>query len=244
MTKTSAVIILGMHRSGTSSLAGSLQQAGLFLGKVFEANPFNKKGNRESAEIMKLNTDVLQYNGGDWDRPPASISWTEDHAVRRDSILQSLSSGGARVWGFKDPRTTLTLPFWREAINDVQLVGTFRHPLSVAKSLNQRDKFALENGVHVWYMYNVRLLQYLTEKEFPLLCFDVGGAQYANDLHRVCTYLALDCESGKETSFFDPTLRHQSTFQEEDSLPDVVRDLYVSLMKIYRAQSHSGSTQL
>ena len=57
-TATPVVLVLGMHRSGTSCLAGSLQQAGLELGDVFTSNPFNKKGNREHRDVMtSLNLD-------------------------------------------------------------------------------------------------------------------------------------------------------------------------------------------
>ena len=54
------VAVLGMHRSGTSALAGSLEQHGLFLGRVSTSNPHNPKGNRESAEVRRLNEDVLR----------------------------------------------------------------------------------------------------------------------------------------------------------------------------------------
>ena len=53
------ILILGMHRSGTSCLAGSLQQQGVYLGEVHEWNPHNLKGNRENPHIMALNEGLL-----------------------------------------------------------------------------------------------------------------------------------------------------------------------------------------
>ena len=88
----SPILILGMHRSGTSCLAGSLQQRGLFLGEVYEARPHNRKGNRENQRIMDLNNAVLATSDGAWDRPPARLSWERAAAIERDAIVAALRS--------------------------------------------------------------------------------------------------------------------------------------------------------
>jgi len=124
------VLILGMHRSGTSSLAGCLQDRGLHLGEVSEKNPFNSKGNRENPWVMRLNNSVLLKSGGKWNNPPDKISWTEDLALERDDLVAFFKHSGARHWEFKDPRTLLTLPFWEEGISRIAFVGTFRHPMA------------------------------------------------------------------------------------------------------------------
>ena len=67
-----SILILGMHRSGTSCLAGSLQEAGLYLGEVNTTAPHNAKGNRESRTIVALHDGLLQANGGAWDAPPGT----------------------------------------------------------------------------------------------------------------------------------------------------------------------------
>src|SRR5690606_27118212 len=111
---------------GTSCLAGSLQQRGLFLGQVYESRPYNRKGNRENQRIMDLNEAVLAASGGAWDRPPARLAWSRAEAAERDAIVAGMEAGAAgAAWGFKDPRTLLTLPFWRERLPDARFVGTF-----------------------------------------------------------------------------------------------------------------------
>mgnify|MGYP004104874427 FL=1 len=70
-----------MHRSGTSCLTGTIEQCGVALGEVFTENPYNKKGNRESAQIQALNNDVLETNGGAWDRPVAVTQWTFEQST-------------------------------------------------------------------------------------------------------------------------------------------------------------------
>src|SRR5262245_42923170 len=138
MSSRSIVAILGMHRSGTSCLAGSLQQRGLNLGTVFTANPHNLKGNRENAEIMALNDEVLGFSDGAWDRPPSTLKWTRAHGERRDAIVDRVTGDGIAS-GFKDPRTLLTLPFWQESGAGFRFAGTFRHPALVARSLDARN---------------------------------------------------------------------------------------------------------
>ena len=70
-----------MHRSGTSLLTGTLQEAGLVLGDVVTAAPHNRKGNRESLPIRALHDDLMQRAGGDWDRPPQQVSWQPVHTA-------------------------------------------------------------------------------------------------------------------------------------------------------------------
>src|SRR5690606_15498004 len=85
-----ATLVLGMHRCGTSALAGSLQRRGLHLGPVQERNPHNLRGNRESLRVMHLNNAVLEHSGGAWDNPPPSVSWTSEHIAERELIVRSL----------------------------------------------------------------------------------------------------------------------------------------------------------
>ena len=72
--------VLGMHRSGTSWLAGSLEEMGVALGEVSTADPHNRKGNRESPELMALHDGVLRGNDGSWKRPPRRRVWTAEQS--------------------------------------------------------------------------------------------------------------------------------------------------------------------
>lgn len=205
------IIILGMHRSGTSSLAGSLQQGGLHLGEVHEWNPHNQKGNRESQKIMELNDAVLAFNGAAWDVPPNSpLIWNDQLSVQRDEILQSFRSCDSTAVGFKDPRTLLTLDFWLDAGVGFQFAGTFRHPLSVANSLKVRSGMSLDKGLSLWEAYNKKLLARLSLQPFPVLCFDVEVQGYQKNLVTVMNLLGLSGASGGPGPFFESDLRHHA----------------------------------
>lgn len=231
------VLILGMHRSGTSCLTGSLQQMGLFLGDVHTCNPFNLKGNRESDRIVVLNNTILEKNAGEWCSPPTTMEWDESDALERDTIIHDMTeaSGGA-IWGFKDPRCLFTFPFWAEGLDDFQSVGTFRHPVSVAQSLYFRNQIPLDEGLALWCAYNERLLELLQQYHFPLVSFDVGADQYLASVESVAAYLGLTGSPNEDQTFFEESLRKQRGYCAEP-VPDTCLALYQALQEFCLLQT-------
>ncbi|MBI2994959.1 MAG: sulfotransferase [Gammaproteobacteria bacterium] len=235
------VIILGMHRSGTSCLAGSLQRAGLHLGEVITAAPFNRRGNRENQRIQDLNEEILVANGGSWDAPPRTVAWQPQHRAARDDILREYA--GVEHWGFKDPRTLLTLDGWLEMLDDVRFVGTFRHPARVAKSLLARNRDSAERWLTLWMVYNSKLLEVFERHPFPLVDFDLDDAHYQDRLERLRlelglpgTISGLPAERPREQlddavpgAFFDPGLRKRLETSDIPLPPDV-EALYARLL--------------
>ncbi|MCB1776381.1 MAG: sulfotransferase family protein [Candidatus Competibacteraceae bacterium] len=206
-THPSVILVLGMHRSGTSCLAGSLEEAGLYLGEVNTAAPHNAKGNRESRAIMDLQNDLLRANGGDWDVPPKRVIWSAEHRARRDAIIAGYPLD--RIWGFKDPRTLLTLPGWLEALPAVGFVGTFRHPLAVAASLYARNQAPVEKSLTLWSHYNRCLLDYQRTFNFPMVCFDWPPERYRQSLLTLIPALRLSIPP-EGLTFFESALRRNA----------------------------------
>ena len=147
------IIILGMHRSGTSLIARVLERLGLFVGR-------RKEYNHEAWLLLKLNDWLLAQCAARWDHP-APIDLLLDTADVRaqtarylDDLLGSpraisylgwrryLRHGHPRrlpgPWGWKDPRTTFTLPLWRDVFADVRIIHIRRHGVDVAASLMTR----------------------------------------------------------------------------------------------------------
>lgn len=201
-----AVAVLGMHRSGTSALAGCLEEAGVFLGEVRSANRANPRGNRENLRIIALHKALLKRNGGAWDRPPERVAWSRRACWRRDRIIRSFARHP--VWGFKDPRALLCLDGWLEALPELRCVGIFRHPVLVARSLERRNGFPLERGLALWLDYNRRLLHYHDLLDFPLLSFDEDGPVFLDKVKQVVAGLGLGLEPDR-IGFFNPDFRHQ-----------------------------------
>lgn len=200
-----AVIVLGMHRSGTSCLAGILESAGVNFGEVSKQNVFNLKGNRENLLIMELHDSLLRFNHGSWDSPPLAVTWPADLRQKRDRIIQEFAN--SQLWGFKDPRTLLMLEGWLEALQDVVLVGTFRHPLAVAGSLQERNGFTLEKCMNLWKTYNAKLLSYSDRYAFPLISFDLPATVYKEKVALILNRLGLKPRD-ESADFFEDSLRH------------------------------------
>jgi len=201
-----SVIILGMHRSGTSALAGSLEEAGLEMGEVVGAAPHNRKGNRENWAILQMQEDLLARNGGSWKNVPSAVRWFDLHRAVRDDFIAGFR--GAQVWGFKDPRNLLTLDGWLEVLPDAELVGIFRHPMLVASSLRRRDGLAIEEGLSLWCLYNEKLLALHRMRPFPLIEFDDDPDLFRRKLRFICEALRLPGRF-RAPRFFEDALRHR-----------------------------------
>jgi hypothetical protein len=252
MTSATTVIVLGMHRSGTSCLAGSLQAADLELGEVHTVNPYNKKGNRENQAVMDLHDSLLYLNGASWDAPKV-VEWDDEHRKLRDTIIESFRE--IPTWGFKDPRTCFTLDGWLEVLPETRLVGTFRNPKSVAQSLVARNQGlgSLEEWYKVWEAYNRRVLHFHKQEAFPIVDFDSPDSQYLRSLRAICRHLSLrspeenrawDCLKSFDLKglmaeligkgggvFFDPNLRSNVTTDVE-GLPESTVTIYRELQKV------------
>lgn len=221
--------ILGMHRSGTSCLTGCLEEAGLLLGNVITQAPHNKKGNRENLNIMDLHEQILRDNGLSWDTPSGSLEWSSVHQLLRDKIIETYPAN--KLWGFKDPRTLLTLDGWVEAIPTLELVGTYRHPISVAKSLQARNGFSFERSFNIWFAYNQLLLKYYNQFKFPIVSFDLSRGAYHEKLEYIVDILDLQLPKNG-FSFFENSLINNDVNEDETELPRNVTDLYQRLGQV------------
>lgn len=148
------IIIIGMHRSGTSLLTRLLEQLGLFVGR-------EKDENNESLFFQELNDWILCQAGTAWDNPLPTGWLVEDQAASShileyiQTILKSPLSrayvgrwnrlrcrtgfGLEHPWGWKDPRNTFTLLLWLKLFPEAKVIHIRRHGVDVAQSLKRRN---------------------------------------------------------------------------------------------------------
>ncbi|PCJ17028.1 MAG: sulfotransferase family protein [Gammaproteobacteria bacterium] len=231
---TLTVGILGMHRSGTSCLTGCLQEAGLYLGKHHRWNPYNRRGNRENQDFCDLNNSVLESNFASWKEPVSGCLWSEAQILQGQRLVEAYQS--FPQWGFKDPRTLLTLEGWCRIISDLQFVGVFRHPLCVAESLHKRDGLPYDQCFALWLFYNNRLLRVKREVYFPLLNFDWPKALFEQKVRGLAESFGLEGEhKNTEESFYTPSLKHQLA-DDWSGVPKSCRALYYELVAVSEEQ--------
>lgn len=221
------VAILGMHRSGTSCLTGSMQESGLFLGECHTWNKHNEKGNRENQKFVDLHDAILEANGGAWDAPPARVVWHEEHILKAKELLSA--HAGEPNFGFKDPRVLLVLEGWKRLCPIIEFIGIYRHPNAVAKSLEKRSSKSREASLALWYSYNSVMYKEFKRKPFPILCFDDEEAVLDEKMIRVAGDLGFKNSNAQE-KFYTAELRHNDG-TGGPALPWKVRRLYNKLKK-------------
>ncbi len=223
--------MLGMHRSGTSCLTGSLQNAGLELGDASEWNKYNTRGNRENQAFVDFHEHLLRANGATWDTPPRKLKYTAEDVDRARALAASF--GDAR-WGFKDPRALLALPLWNQVIPEARYVGIFRHPLAVKASLQRRDARTSDRTcLELWYHYNRQLYRELRRRPFPLFSFDWDEERFHARLNEVLLDLNL-APLAEDQRFYTQSL-HNFSERDEKSIPWKLRRLYRKLQEFAQA---------
>lgn len=155
MNKT--FVVLGCHRSATSLIAKALQGAGVHMGdNLLQGLPDNPEGHFEDMDFLIKNVMIL---GGDhWDKP--------DTPLQDVDVTDLLARKNVRpLWGWKDPRTSLTIEKYYEHLEDPILVVSFRRPEHVGDSLARRGDMSREEGIKLAKDYNRKLIDFL-EKHF------------------------------------------------------------------------------
>ncbi|MEX1075291.1 MAG: sulfotransferase, partial [Pirellulales bacterium] len=155
-----ALVIAGMHRSGTSLVAGSCQAAGLRLGdRLLGAYRGNEAGHFEDLDFVEWHQLVLRANGLAPEgfvtqaTPPVPTAL----AQKAEALVAARRELG-ECWGWKDPRTTLHLEFWRHMVPEARFLFVVRRPWEVIDSLFRRgdEAFRLNppSAIQVWLHYN------------------------------------------------------------------------------------------
>jgi hypothetical protein len=139
--ESSPLVIVGMHRSGTSLTARWLQMCGLHLGsELVPATRANREGHFEDLEITRLHREILRRNGLTYLTPrDVPIKTTEQDHLEAQRLVTEREAGGS-AWGWKDPRTSLFLPFWHDIVPEARYLIVYRHYTQVVDSLLRRDK--------------------------------------------------------------------------------------------------------
>jgi hypothetical protein len=231
-----------MHRSGTSMVAKLLQQAGLNLGGEQDLMPAaaeNPEGFYEHLEFVRLNDEILNVAGAGWDCPPADGFDWEGEALdpfRERSRQQAAALWKRTPWGWKDPRTSLTLPFWRSALGPLRTVVVVRNPLEVVISLHRRNAFSTALGLTLWQIYGERVLADTLPDDRLVTHYDSFFLEPDREIARVLGFLDLDQNQDLQAlqTAAIPALRHHRKSVrdlEEHGIPAEVIDLYLRLCR-------------
>ncbi len=180
------VIVLGMHRSGTSLLSNILHLLGIdMVDQPTHASKSNETGFWERPDIVALQDEILQALGAPVGSPmhavPLKAGWWRNPEIRdlkkrlHDLMAEQLSKV-RRPWGFKDPRTCRLLPLWGEVLEELDVSPRFvwavRHPAEAAASMSLKNPQArpipVAQSEVMWLAYNYDILRH-AGRHWPII---------------------------------------------------------------------------
>ncbi|MEQ8335209.1 glycosyltransferase [Nisaea sp.] len=223
--KSTAVVILGMHRSGTSALTRVCNILGVDLSDNLlpPAEGNNETGFWEHLDAVVTNEDLLVAFDMFWDDPRAlPDGWTETTAAEaaREKIRALLKTdfGTAGLWGIKDPRMCRLMPLWEPVIEEAGAEPAYiimqRHPLEVVRSLHQRDGLSNGRGMVLWLRHVIESEQATRGKRRAFISYDALMQDWQPAIESVARRIELPLDTVTDESraeietFIRPGLRH------------------------------------
>jgi hypothetical protein len=237
-----------MHRSGTSLISRVANLLGVDLGperRLRPGDPANPKGFWEYAPFLHVNNRLLWRHHGSWKAPPSLPSGWHRSARVLDQRLRARFYAardfrGSELWGWKDPRTCLTLPFWQHLFPDLTYVVCFRNPVDVARSHERRDGFDFATGIDLWLRYMDEVMRHTADSPRLFVSYDELFDDPAAPVQSLAEFLERSDPATVErtlddvSAYVDAGLRHSAaTLSELQALPHVpqaVKNLYESLL--------------
>ncbi|WP_343066721.1 glycosyltransferase [Dissulfurirhabdus thermomarina] len=245
-----AVLVLGMHRSGTSMVGNLLARAGFDPGppdELLAADEFNAKGYFEWRAVVELNDEILRRAGGSWHQPPEEAAVAAAGETVRERQGAILRRFGGRRFFLKDPRFCLTLPAWKPAFEAVlgrdrlRVVRIRRDPLSVARSLKRTHRLPVGKGLDLVEVYDTRADRH--REGYP--AFDLHyeallGPGREGVLRRLGAFLEVSgdlVEAAREV--IDPGLCHHDDRPEVSIVIPVFNRLELTIQCLDHLRRHS-----
>ena len=219
--RSTALVITGMQRSGTSLVASVVAGMGVELGRdLFPADPRNPKGYFEDTEFLTFQRQMLRAcspaDGGhpDWGWTPSERLDRVRLAGFRDAARSLADSRLTRfrTWGWKDPRTTLLLDFWDEILDDARFVLLYRFPWEVADSMQRTGEEVFlrhpEWALRIWTFYNRHLLDFYERHADRCLLVSANAlpAGFPHLVQRIREKLGIALQDGPPGDAFEPGL--------------------------------------
>lgn len=243
------ICVTGMHRSGTSAVIRMLQLCGVYLGEpdeLYGPAPDNPAGHWENKAIVDIDERILAALGGAWDLPPAAADgWQLSAALeplRQEAASTLAALGEAGECGFKDPRLSLTLPFWRHLAPELRVVVCVRDPREIAQSLAARGSYSSQLfGQTLWQTYYESILRHTAPNERIVVSYEALARDPGSELGRLVAGLGLSVDGPSlraAVASFEPALRR--------SMAPAMADGYASnaVERLYRLLQEEAQTRV
>ena len=233
------VVVLGMHRSGTSVLTGLLSFFGGYVGAdLMKPTKDNPKGYFENNKIYLLNEKILRENDTSWHDYNFNIK-----KIKKDQFDAYVSEAKAIIEDelkyvkktlIKDPRISVLFPIWEKALLElgisIKVILAYRSPLEVAQSLLKRDDMAIEKGLMLWSRYFLQAERYSRNYERMVIQYNHDFLDIPVFLRRLGQFINEDVTDEileRSLDFYSPKLKHHDV-----SLDNIAGDLPYYLCRL------------
>jgi hypothetical protein len=242
------VLVVGMHRSGTSLCSHILSALGVDMTDKIPGpgatspHPSNPRGHWERWEIVEFHDRILSLFNRDYlghfHDFALPVAWWADPRVaqiRREIIAFLEQRMGESYFGFKDPRTVRLMPVWHQTLNELKLapklVLCVRNPAQVARSLHARDGLDPAIGEYRWLVHMVDFFRYATNFDFCTVEYEEWFNNPSANIEKLQKFLDLSWQQSEAdlalvlSGIVDPALRHDDV-EHREAVQPLVRSLY------------------
>jgi GT2 family glycosyltransferase len=251
--RKTALLVLGMHRSGTSAVTrvASLLGADLPQKLMPSSKNENDLGFWESIELYMLHEELLASGGSYWDdwrrfNPDWYDSPAAETFTKRCIDYLQKDFGSSYFFVLKDPRMCRLVPFWINTLQlfsaDVRVLLPIRNPREVAASLKKRNDFNPVKSYMLWLRHVIEAEYYTREVPRYIFQFDELLADWRALISRASVALDLSWPKRSDQSeididsFLDSRLKHHSwnpqSITQSSSLSTWIKDVYTALVKL------------
>ena len=238
------IVVLGMHRSGTSVLAGLVSLQGYYLGaSEMPKREDNPKGFYENFKVYQLNQSILLDHNTSWDE----YSFTMDqispedlhrYEVKAREIIKQEFGPVKRIF-MKDPRMCLLFPLWEKVLTEmgfsIKVILAYRSPMEVANSLQVRNEMAVEKSLMMWSHHFFQAEK--NSREYPrmLVRYDKDILDLDKFLEKLSVFLETELTDEVLISahkLYSPKLKHHQLQLDNlsDEIPNYLKQ-FVSILK-------------
>ncbi|MBT9292491.1 sulfotransferase family protein [Prosthecodimorpha staleyi] len=233
-----ALVVLGMHRSGTSALAGSLAALGAGTpARLMRPARFNPRGYWEPVAIVAVHDEILsaiEIEWSSWRSVPAAW-FRSDMAARYRAILSDLvlsEYGASPLFVVKDPRMCRLLPLWHRVFAGLGIAPAFlialRHPLAVAASLERREGIGTSRAVLVWMRHMLEAEASTRDRVRAFVSYEGVLADWRAELGEAGRRIKFDWPLDEDDrraavdAFLSADLRHHAPPPFDDALQGIL----------------------
>jgi len=211
-----AVVVAGMHRSGTSAIMGILQVLGVDIGDdLGTPDEFNEKGYFENRDFEVFEHLPLKHVTGQdaWDNPPTENSLNEILPMYEGQLKTLISKySRSEIWGFKSARG-LCFPEYLKQIPNLHLIVNIRSPEAVVASLKRRNGIDHNHAINLWSLHYWRLMKFLSRNEIPYMIVNYDDLVDTTEtvMRKVSRFIGIEIteeQIDKGHDLIDERLRH------------------------------------